>query len=59
MKKYWTQEIPRRRNFELMKYLREKISNPLNKYEKKFWTHEISKGDYFGPMSKNIGPDDV
>ena len=36
-----THEIPKRKNFEPTKYLREKILNLRNTYEKKSWAHEI------------------
>ena len=49
--KYWTYEIPTRKNFgptkyprekifEPTKYPREKISDSRNTHEKNFWTHE-------------------
>ena len=48
-KKFWTHEIPTRKNFGPTTYLREKILDPRNTYEKKFWTHGI-------PTRKNFGP---
>ena len=55
--KYWTYEIPTRKNFGPTKYPRENIwthktttrknMDPRNTYEKKFWTHEIPTGKNF------------
>ena len=36
----WTHEIPKRKNFGLTKYPREKILDLRYTQEKKFWTHE-------------------
>ena len=40
-RKFWTHEIPTRKNLGLTKYPRENILDPRNTHEKKFWTHEI------------------
>ena len=44
-----TYEAPTGKIFGPTKYTREKILDPRNTYEKKFWTHGI-------PTRKNLGP---
>ena len=48
-RKFWTLEIPTRRNLGPTKYPREKVLDPRNTHEKKLWTHEIPTRKYFGP----------
>ena len=48
-KKFWTQEIPRRKYFGHTKYPRDKISDPRNTHEKKFRTHAKLTREKFGP----------
>ena len=40
MEKFWTHEIPTRKNVGPTKYPREKMLDPLNTHEKTFRTHE-------------------
>lgn len=40
-KKFWTPEIPMRKNFGPTKYPEKKIFDSRNIKEKRFWTHEI------------------
>lgn len=42
-KKIWTNKIPTRENFGHTNYPREKVLDPRNIQEKKFWTHEGTK----------------
>ena len=52
--KFWTHEIPTRKNFEHTKYqpgkildTRAEIFDPRNTHERKLWTHEIlTRGNY-------------
>ena len=48
-KKFWTHEIPTRKNLEHAKYARQIILGPRNTNEKKF-------GTYKTPTRKNLGP---
>ena len=54
--KYWTHEIPTRKNFGPTSYPQEKILDPREKildprhtHEEKFWTHKIPTRKKFGP----------
>ena len=69
-KKYWTHEIPTRKNFGPTKYASRKIVNPQHTHEKKFRIHEtptrknLETSKYPGekfwthktPKRKNFGP---
>ena len=59
-RKFWTHEIPTRKNLGPAKYPRgktldprntheKKICDPLNTHQKIFWTHEIPMRKIFGP----------
>ena len=47
--KFWSHEIPTRKNFRPKKYPREKILDSRNIREKKYRTHKV-------PTRKNFGP---
>ena len=48
-RKFWTHEIPKRKNPEPTKYSREKTLDPRNTHEKNFGTNEIPTRKYLGP----------
>ena len=59
-KKFWTYDIPKRKNFGPTNDPIENILDPRNTQEKKFWSHEIATRKIFGhaknPREKILDP---